>query len=155
DLGPRGRAMVLDVLSVAGDQAAQAAMREALSTEAAREDAEGYVSCLQRFIFVRRPERESATFVASVIDGAQACHGLTVEGAAAVTLGALVRNLERSGEHGAASEHHARLFRDLARAAPGDERLYLLRAVGNAAGTGDEDAILAYARDGRADIRDQ
>jgi HEAT repeat protein len=155
DLGATGRGLVLDVLSVAGDHDAQVAMRDALSLDVAREDRDGYTFGLQRFIFLRTPERESAAFLTKILDDAEAAHDVRVQGASAVALGGVVHALRLSGERDAAEQYHGRLFRDLAHAAPGDERVYMLRAVGNAATAGDDGAISTYAKDENRVVRDQ
>jgi hypothetical protein len=155
DLGATGRGLVLDVLSVAGDHDAQAAMRDALSLDVAREDKDAYTMGLQRFIFLRTPERESAAFLVKVLDDAEAAHDVRTQGASAVALGGVIRSLRRTGERDAAEQYHGRLLRDLGHASPGDERVYMLRAVGNAAAAGDESAITAYAKDPDRVVRDQ
>jgi len=135
-----GRQLVLDVLSAAGSDEAQAAMRDALGTKEARDPAlRG--ALVQRFVFVADPTPESARFVASVYDDARAAGETPVAFRAAAALGAIVEHLSGSDE--LAAELDRRLRSDLAERRSPEETVALLLALGNAR---QEDDLTAPSR---------
>jgi hypothetical protein len=147
-----GRQLLLDVLSAAGSEEAQAAMRDALGTPEARDPAlRG--ALVQRFVFVADPTPESARFVASVYADARAAGETRVAFRAAASLGAIVEHL--SGSDALAAEIDARLRADLAERRSPEEEVALMLALGNARQEEDLPAIEAFAGDDQVTVREQ
>jgi len=69
-------AFVCDMLASAGNPEAQAAMRDALSSEAAHVDPERFPGLLQRFSFVKEPTVETMAFLDSVMSTSSGWTGL-------------------------------------------------------------------------------
>ncbi|HEX8794085.1 MAG TPA: hypothetical protein VF765_24250, partial [Polyangiaceae bacterium] len=117
------RQLVLDVLSAAGSDEAQAAMRAAMQTPAARDPAlRG--ALVQRFVFVTEPTPESARFVMGVYESARDAGENGVAFRAAASLGAIVEHL--SGAVALAAEIDRRLRDDLAERRSPQESVALL-----------------------------
>jgi len=147
-----GRQLVLDVLSAAGSDEAQAAMRAAIQAPAARNPAlRG--ALVQRFVFVAEPTPESARFVISVYDGARAAGEDGVAFRAAAALGAIVEHL--SGADALAAEIDRRLRDDLAERRSPEESVALLLALSNARQEADLGAIESFAADDQPTVREQ
>lgn len=89
ELGPRGRALIVDLLANVGDAPAQAALRELLGSAAVRERGE-YRELAQRAILLESAELETAELFADQLLELRGDEW----GAAAVALGATSRGLE-------------------------------------------------------------
>lgn len=151
-LNDLGRQLVLDVLSAAGSDEAQAAMRAAMQTAAARDPAlRG--ALVQRFVFVSDPTPESARFVMGVYESARDAGQDGVEFRAAAALGAIVEHM--SGADALAAEMDRRLRDDLAERRSPEESVALLLALGNARQEEDLSAIEAFAADEQPTVREQ
>ncbi len=147
-----GRQLVLDVLSAAGSDEAQAAMRAAMQTPASR-DAALRGALVQRFVFVADPTPESARFVMGVYDASRSAGQDGVAFRAAAALGAIVEHL--SGADALAAEIDRRLRDDLASRRSPQESVALLLALGNARQEEDLAAIEAFAADEQPTVREQ
>jgi hypothetical protein len=146
-MGAAGRALALDVLASAETGAAQAAMRRALASPAAKSDGASYAMLLQRFAVLEKPHPESARFVADAFDVARARGDRPTRDAAAYTMGAMAKSLARSGDDPPlARSLDAKLRRGLDGAATPRDRATYLTALGNVGDPGDVAAIEAYAK---------
>jgi len=152
-LNDKARLLVLDVLSSAGSDEAQEAMRQAISTKAVKLAPHVIGMLVQRFVFVMHPNPESARFVADAYDRARAANETRVGYGSAVALGAMIEHLGSSPA--LASQIDARLRRDLAEKRSGDWSVVLVRALGNARTDEDLPAIAAFADDRHAPVRDE
>jgi hypothetical protein len=147
-----GRQLVLDVLSAAGSDEAQAAMRDALNTKSARDP--GLRGALvQRFLFVADPTPESARFVSAVYESSRAAGERGVAFRAAAALGAIVEHM--TGSDALAGEIDRRLRTELAERRSPEESVALLLALGNARQEEDLGAIEAFAGDAQPAVREQ
>ena len=120
-----GRAFICDMLASAGNPEAQAAMRDALSSDAARVDPERYPGLLQRFSFVKEPTPETMAFLDSVMSTSSGVDRL----AAAHSLGAAAGHLRTTG--GDYAPHNAKLIDNLKNAGSADERRAMVGSLGN------------------------
>jgi hypothetical protein len=147
-----GRQLVFDVLSAAGSDEAQAAMRDALGSKRASDPAlRG--ALVQRFVFVANPTPESARFVSGVYESARAAGEAPVAFRAAAALGAIVEHL--SGADDLAAEIDKRLRDELAERRSPQESVALLLALGNARQQDDLGAIEAFAGHEQPAVREQ
>jgi hypothetical protein len=154
---PRARELLTDIWSVAGDAAAQQAMRDALAWGADHVDPKDQAHYVQRFIFVEAPEAASASFVAASYESARDQGRAGVRGASAVALGAMVNRMAASpsqDDRVVARQMHALLTRDLMRAKSAVEQGALLEALGNAAQPEDARLVAAYGADSTDDVRE-
>lgn len=130
-----GQGLVLDILASAGTPRAQASMRAALASRAARKSEAGYGLLVQRLSFVAEPDAETLAFLAHAYAGAARGARTGDRLATAQSLGAAAAHLARSpreAEREAARRQIEALAAD-ARAARGpEERAALIGAVGNA-----------------------
>jgi len=148
-----GKQLTMDVLSNAGSDEAQEAMRQIVSGPA-RKLAEALRGAIvQRFLFVTKPNTASARFVASEYDRARSAGERDVEFPAAAALGAVIEHME--GEDELVKKIDAQLRDDLAERRSPEESVALLRALGNAKMDDDLDAILPFASDTSAPVREQ
>jgi hypothetical protein len=145
------RALLLDLLASAGHAKAQASMREALSSPAARADATGYGVLLQRLGMVPAPERETVDFAYAAYTAARG----ETRSAAAFALGATLGARGPARSDPALERYADRLRADLRAAKTVDSRAALLAALGNAGDPHDASLIAVYARDDDATIRRQ
>jgi hypothetical protein len=148
-----GRQLTLDVLSAAGSDEAQQAMRHALQSTVVNATPALQGALVQRFIFVAHPSPESARFVADLYDRARAAGESDVTFAAAAALGAIVEHMEGSGA--LTAQLDARLRHDLAERRSPDESVALLRALGNAKSDEDLPAVVTFAADAQPRVREQ
>ncbi len=157
-LGPttrsRSRTLTMDLLAATGDHAAQLAMGEIVRSKVARADAESYAHYLQRFMLLASPERASANLLFSIYTESRATGDPFVADAAAVPLGVMARKL-RAGEPELSGRIHQRILDDLGKATSDDDRIALLKALGNGAFPGDVPVIVAHTRSGASHVRDQ
>ena len=89
-MSSNGRAFICDLLSSAGTPEAQAALRDALGSDAALSDPERYPAMLQRFSFVMKPTPETTTFLETQMAAGKGVDRL----AAAHSLGAAARPVQ-------------------------------------------------------------
>jgi hypothetical protein len=150
----RSRTLIMDLLAATGDPAAQDAMRDIVRSKAARADAESYAHYLQRFMLLPVPERASAELLFSIYAESRATRDPFVAEAAAVPLGAMARKL-RVGEPELSARIHQRILDDLGKATSEDDRIALLKALGNGAFPNDVAVIVAHTRSGASHVRDQ
>jgi hypothetical protein len=150
-----GRVFTFDVLSNAGSDEAQDAMRQGLVATAPELGAPVRAALIQRFVFVSQPNPDSARFVAGYYDRARAAGDAQVAAAAAVTLGAVVEHLEEHEQSSLALELDRKLRHDLAERRSPLETVALLRALGNAHEPEDLRAVLEFEHDPQADTREQ
>ncbi|NOU31737.1 MAG: hypothetical protein HOO96_27865 [Polyangiaceae bacterium] len=150
----RSRTLIMDLLAATGDHAAQVAMGEIVRSKAARADAESYAHYLQRFMLLAAPERASAELLFSIYTESRATRDPFVADAAAVPLGAMARKL-RAGEPELSARIHQRILDDLGKATSDDDRIALLKSLGNGAFPGDVSVIVAHTRSGASHVRDQ
>jgi hypothetical protein len=148
-----GRQLTMDVLSAAGSDEAQAAMRQAYVTHAVTLSLPLRGALVQRFIFVPSPNPESARFVAGVYERARDAGETEVSFAAAATLGAIVEHMPSGDAVGA--EIDRRLRDDLGERRSPEETVALLRGLGNAHTDDDLDPIVAFADDSQPTVREQ
>ena len=147
-----GKALILDLVASTGHAQAQAVMRELLGSTAVRASPD-FPMLVQRASVLDRPTVETADFVADVYRRARGPGSDDVRHAGAMTLGALIRALPRDGDAtGVADELHDVLREDL-KEAKGDERQFLLRALGNAGRADDVPVALEAARAASEDVR--
>jgi HEAT repeats len=147
-----GKQLVLDVLSAAGSDEAQSAMRGALDTDAAR-DPKLRGALVQRFIFVTDPNPESARFVAGIYEGSRANGQTQVAYSAAAALGAIIGHMH--GADALSEQLDQRLRDDLAERRSPEETEALVLALGNARQDPDLDAIAGFAQDEQPTVREQ
>ena len=149
----RARALSLDLLASAGSKEAQAAMREALQSPAARKEAAAYPLLFQRLSLLARPDAETGRFVANAY--AHAAQGdRTVRDATAYALGAVAGRLVRAGSEGEARALAAGLRNDLARADDPRDRAALIGALGGAHLPEVVATLASFAHDDAPAIRD-
>jgi hypothetical protein len=145
------RALLLDLLASAGHAQAQAAMREALASPAARTDATGYGVLLQRLGMVLAPERETVDFAYAAYAPSRG----DARSAAAFALGATLGARGPARSDPMLEKYADRLRADLRAAKEADSRVALLAALGNAGNPRDAALIAGYARDDDAAVRRQ
>lgn len=144
------QALVLDLLVSASTPAAQAALRDALASDAARRDPKMYPHLIQRLAFVMGPESATADFAFKLYTSSAPSSAHT---AAAYALGSTMGALARSGSRAKVAAYDARMKTDLARARSPEQRVTVLAALGNAGLPENVTAIRAYARDESARVR--
>jgi hypothetical protein len=144
----KGRALLADLLASAGHAEAQAALREVLASDAAHAD-RAYGLLLQRTSLLAKPDADTVSFVAAVMDEAAASGDAHVRYAAAWSLGAAAGRIDESE----AAPLSARLQAELATAGEGAERAALLGALGNTGRRADAAAIAAHTHDDDPDVR--
>lgn len=156
-LSVKGRGLVLDVLAEAGDAPAQAAMREALTTPAARTTPVSYSQLSQRFSFVLHPTAESIDFLAEEARRSRIAGDLQSAQGPVVALGSSVRRLEEHGDSALARTANDRLRAELETIRNGTtlQKRGMLAALGNTARADNLDAILSFAKDPDSLVRDQ
>jgi len=152
---PRGRELIVDLLSSSGDAKAQAAMRTVLASPSARGDALLYPTMLQRFSFVDHPNAESVAFVNEEWERAKKTNDPSLREASAYTLGSLAYHASVSADARTATTILERLLRALAATKDADEHRGLVAALGNAGLDGALDAILARAASKDVPLRAQ
>jgi hypothetical protein len=145
------RALLLDLLASAGHERAQAAMREALGSPAARASADGYGTLLQRLGMVLSPEPQTLAFAYDTYTSSKG----TVHDAAAFALGATLGARGAANLDPAIDRYIGRLREDLASAKTPATRMTMLAALGNAGSPRDGSRIAALARDDDARVRRQ
>jgi len=143
----RGRGLILDLLATAGSAAAQKAMREALSSDAAR--GPGFATLFQRFAAVPRPDKASVDFVATAFRA-----GGAARGPAAVTLGVMIRRIAATDAASAKALNQELLSRLAAASTAADKRALII-ALGNARSPENAQAIKTHAIDAEPIVRAQ
>lgn len=146
DTSHDARSLIADLLAAAGHGDAQAALRRALDSRAARADGPAHALLFQRLAFVDRPDAESIAYIARAYEGLgdepDAPH---LRYAAAYTLGSATRRLALAGEIERVEPYMRRLHDDLLEAQHPEERAHLLEALGNAGREEDLETILDAA----------
>jgi HEAT repeat protein len=151
----RGRGFILDVLVEAGSSAAQKGMREALQTPEASARKTDFAMLVQRFTFVRNPDKESVAFLEKTWETARPKSDPSAAQGTAVALGAVVKHLTAQHQDAAAREVNERLRSEL-RAAPNPAlRAALVSGLGNAARPEDVADISAVAADPDGRVRNE
>ncbi len=141
----RGHEAVLDVLVACGSPQAQKAMREALSSDAAKAAPQELFGLVQRFSFLGAPDAESVRFLEESYAGARAAQNRTFAEGALVALGSTVRqNANRNPA--LASEANGRVLSELGGGDLAMQRA-ALAALGNAAQPQNVSIIASYAND--------
>jgi hypothetical protein len=149
--GPKSRGLILDVLSQTGTDAAQAAMRDALSSKAAR--GKDFGALVQRFSFVMEPTRETADYLRSTYQGLKGGGDRKAMGGAAAALGAVANKLALEGQRGEAEAVGGMLVNELRTAADADAKRGLLTALGNARLPDALDAVRSNSGDADPRVR--
>lgn len=149
----RGRALTLDLLASAGSKEAQSAMREALSSPAARTEAAAYPLLLQRLSLVPRPEPETARFVELAFARSSRADTQVTRDATAFALGSVAGRLARSGHEADARPLAETLRQSLARAETPHDRAILVGALGSTRLPELVPVIAGYASDDAPAIR--
>jgi hypothetical protein len=146
-----GRAFILDLLALVGHPEAQAAMRDALSSEAARLDDDAYSLLVQRLVFVGNPTSETLTFLASKVEELKGEGGDDLH-AYANALASAAGQARRQGLSEAAAAGQKVV--DLLQAArePQDQKAFLA-ALGNASMPEHEPVIRSYAENSEPMVR--
>ncbi|HEY8211189.1 MAG TPA: HEAT repeat domain-containing protein [Myxococcaceae bacterium] len=148
ELAPQTRALILDLLAAAGHPQAQAVLRELIDSPAARRSQDEQVALVQRLSLVKAPVADTLRFA---IDHHRDERG-PVKSAAAYALGSV---LGRSGELDPALVGEARraLLEPLRAARTREDRVTLLRAIGNAGLAEAQPELLAAARSDDLEVR--
>ena len=144
----RGRSLIMDILASAGNPEAQAAMCDALSTDAAHQDEGAFTSLLQRLSFVQRPTGATVQFLEHQVDAASSSRHRT---AAVYALGAAVGNTAMAG--GDVAEANGKLLAGLHAAKDPEDRSVMIAALGNAGLPANLPKIAEYADDEDAAVR--
>jgi hypothetical protein len=152
------RTLVMDVLAATGDAAAQEAMGEIVRSKESRAEKEGYAHYLQRYMLLPKPARASAELLFSIYTGAKTAKAAkedTTADAAAVPLGAVAKKLTLAGEVELGTKIHGQLLSDLAAATGDENRIALLKGLGNGAFAEDDAVVAKYAASPASHVRDQ
>ncbi len=152
ETSPRARGYVLDLLRSVGTKEAQAAMRTALASPAARAVPGEYPVLLQKLSLLQRPELETVRFVEGAVDGARDEHERR---AALFALGSTAGARQRSSAGHDVDAQIARVTNELARATSEEDKKAAVAALGNA-GTKDVPRLLApHVKDASAPLRSE
>lgn len=154
-LGTRGREMIMDLLSSAGDDAAQAAMRAALASPAALADRDAFGRLLQRFSMLDDPRPESIALVQEIFKRSKAAHEEQIHYASIYTLGALAGHAHEHKKDLLAQPILDQLVRGLDAKPPLDEETAFLAALGNTGMVGALDPLKRRAASDEARVRAQ
>jgi hypothetical protein len=149
------RQLIMDVLSSAGSDEAQDAMRRAFAIPVVKASPYLRAAIVQRFIFVTNPNPESARFVADLYARERDGGDAQVAMASAVTLGAVVEHLADNGATELSTRLDERLRADLSARRSTRMTTALLQALGNAHQAEDLEPVLAFAGDEHADVRER
>jgi len=145
------QAAAFDLVVISGTVEGEAALRRALASWAAR-DPETYVLLVQRVGFLAAPSDATLDFVVREYDTWRKKRDARRAQACAYTLGALAAAASHARrERGRAIAD--RLVMDLYAAKTDDDRVALLRGLGNAGFAEDAAAITIYAADPGDDVR--
>lgn len=150
--GGHTRGLILDLLCGSGTSQAQAAMRQILAAPEASSDLAAFSMYVQRFSFVRAPDRDSLAFVRAAYDGAAAQQSSSVRESILFTLGSMAGNA-RYENPSAADEIHAFLRKGLKEADRAPMRAAFLAGLGNAEYVEDADLVRPYADDPSPAVR--
>jgi len=150
-----GKELVFDLLSGTGSREAQAAMRALIETKEARADRDTYARILQRFSFVRAPDRGTVDLLARLYQSAVAEKDPFAVHATVFAFGSAIGAFYVTGDRSTALAAHARLASDLRAAASPEDRTALLAALGNAGIPEGFADIVAFAGDPSESVRAQ
>lgn len=142
-----GRAIICDLLSSAGTPAAQSALRDALSSDAAFEDPDRYPSLLQRFSFVKEPTPETLTFLQSKMLEGEGRESL----AAAHSLGAAAGHLRHAGKDYAV--FNGKLVEGLKNAGTPAEKRAMVNSLGNVGAPENIPVLAEMTKDDSPEVR--
>jgi len=153
--GTAERALIADLLAAAGTEAAQAALRAALTSDAATADPDAAPALWQRLSLVRHPE--AATLALAARGLTDAAGDSVRHHTAAYTLGAVagarLRDTGGPGPDAAALAAVETLRSALDAAATPEDRKHAARALQNARQPADLDRFVALASDQDAGVR--
>ena len=152
DTAPKARELAMDLLTAAGSPTAQAAMRAALDSDAAKSDPASYRMLVQRFSLVRSPTAASLAYVDGLAASAAASGDASTARASTAALGAMSGAMLRDGD-AAADPVAERLVAELGRGDTPEDRAAIVTAVGNMQRPEDAPALVALAGDESALIR--
>lgn len=130
-LGNRGRELIMDVLSSAGDDAAQAAMRAALSSRASMGDRVLFERLLASFSLVDDPRAETIVLIDEVMKRSKAAKESRVYYASIYTLGSLAGHAHEKHHDALAQPILDKLLKGLDAKLPIEEETAFLAALGN------------------------
>jgi hypothetical protein len=142
----KSRELIFDLLSSAGSPDAQGAMRTAMVSSAAREDAARYPSLVSRFTFLSKPTVASVDFVADVYRHAEKTGDKAVRTSAVFAMATMTRHLART-DRPKAEAYAGSLVSDLRHASTPEDRATMIAAVGNLARRDDVPLLVGYASD--------
>lgn len=146
---PAGRALVLDVLAAAGSAEAQAAMRAALDSSAARARPGEYALYVQRFSMVQSPDAATVDFLARAMrQGGDA----DARSGAAYAFGSAIGRRARAGDRDALRGGDA-LASELRAARTPSAKKAMLGALGNAALAESVPLLASMTRDADPSVR--
>lgn len=146
--GDKGRALILDLLAAAGHHAAQAALREALASDAARTDP-AYGLLLQRASLLGAPDAETAAMMKDVFANARGPAARETRLSAAYSLGSIAGKVDPATGEALAGELH----RAIRATGDPDERGALLGALGNSKRESDLAYVATFAHDDSPRVR--
>jgi len=149
-MNSRGRAQIMDLLAGTGTPEAQEAMRLALASPVARDDAALFQSLVQRFSLVSRPTHDSLSFLATAL---QETSTGKARSAVALALGGATGNALLAGDSSAAERYGALILDKLARAHTAEDRRAWLGALGNLGWSGASTRVSELASDPDASVR--
>jgi hypothetical protein len=144
------RGLICDLLVSASTHAAQVALRDVLSSDAARADARLYPQLVQRVAFVVAPEPATVDFAYKLYASGPSGEAHTT---AAYALGSSIGALARSGERVRAASYATRLRGALERTKRSEDRVTLLASLGNAGMVENVPLIRRFTHDDSASVR--
>jgi hypothetical protein len=150
DVKTPGKLLILDVLASAGNKEAQAALRTALASRVAHEDARSFTMMVQRLGLLAHPDAESIAFLRKELDAAPAAVK-DVRYGTLYALGAAAGSLDASDP--AAQAAAARVRSELRQARTEGDKAAAIVALGNAHRSEDVARIVAYAKDDASSVR--
>jgi hypothetical protein len=151
----RSRTLVVDLLSATGDATAQESLASVLTSKEALADEAAFGQWVQRAMLVQKPSTALCLTVQGLYEQGKKDGRRGVANASAVPLGALARKLVMRAEGDLGAKLHQMLTDDLAAAKTDDDRIALLKGLGNAAFQSDDAVIAPFARSTNAHVREQ
>jgi HEAT repeat protein len=146
------RMLIVDLLSAVDDPRAQAALRSALASPAARQDPRAFAAMEQRLGFVAHPDSETVAFLRSQFQSPER-GSKDVRYGAAYALGASASALAKAGDLPGARRVAGDIKAALAQAATPAAKDALVTALGNARLEENVAEVTSYSKDADADVR--
>lgn len=143
EMTSKGRLAVFGVLVSTGTPEAQKVMRDILATEEAKKEGM-YSIYLQNFGHLQQPDNETVAFLTAKYEEAKRVG--RYRDSTALTLGAMVANLNGAGDAANAARLNGVLLADLTAAKDRHEQELLLDSVGNAAMVSNIEAVAEYLK---------